>query len=486
MKKSAQVFNFAFLYFLFVCVLQAYFYNLQKVSSEKTKTIISSLLKYEKINQNPYTLSESLQTLEQSGVIKCTTLSLGKDEYIYFNTFRKDECKTDFLNLNGKYLDLKLKSISGVYWNIRTISLNPETFNSMLLFARFLIFLIQIFIFFIFVYYDKNKKLQIELMHKEALIYQQVSHDVRSPVFVLKTILQDSNFSGQNIEVLKSAFARLDLILQDAKLKQVNAGEILIDELDIVQVVNEVVSEKKLINKGSVQINVRWEQGKSYFVKINKSQMQRVVSNLLNNSIEASESNSVIDINIYPENSNVKVTIQDNGTGFPPGVLEKIGKEKVSVGKINHEESGSGLGLMHACNWINKHGGKIKFSNNPQGAFVEIEIKLLRTENCLDVYNYLYIEDDQMMCFLWSEKAKKKGVNLKIINHPDQFESIKNQINFNTKIYCDSKFDGAKGEDLLNLLYEIGYRNLYLTTGYKKTEFEPTNKYVILEKTIPF
>lgn len=483
--KKITIMTFVLVQLVLLFVLQMYFYNLQEIGSEKTKTIIDSLLKYEKINHNPYTLSESLQTLEQSGVIRCTTLSLSEDEYIYFNTFKKDQCQTSFVNLRGKVLNLKLKSISGIVWNIKTISLNSDSFESTLMLSRFFVFLIQIFIYFAFYLFDKNKRLQIELMNAEALTYQQVSHDIRSPMFVVRSLLNSHDFSEKNVEILKAAFVRLDSILQDTRLKGASTI-ILEEEFELGEMLSEIVTEKELINKSKGVIEINIEKNHLYYVQTNKSQMQRMVSNLLNNSIEAASGEYKIVISIKPSAEYVKIIIHDNGKGFPLNLLSKIGKERVSFGKNDHADSGTGLGLLHACRFIDKAGGKIIFSNKEVGAVVEILIKLKRVDSITSSYDYLYIEDDEMMCFLWTERAKKQNVKLKVINHPKHFELIKDQIGKETQIYCDSDFQDTKGEELLEELYEMGYRNLFLTTGYSKEKFNPGGRYKILEKTIPF
>lgn len=467
-------------------LIQIYFYNLQTIGSEKTKTIISSLLKYERINHNPYTLAESLQTLEKSGLVKCTTLSLGKDGYIYFNTYTSDICSTTFISLKGKILSLSMKSVSGVVWNIKTISLNSDAFYSSLILSRFSVFTLILFIFFVFMLYDKNKGLQIELLHKESLIYQQVSHDVRSPLYVLNALLHNENNDELNLDLVKSALGRLDSILQETNLRK-NERIKKNEEFEIVNSLKDVITEKNLIFKGKFEIKVNVNEEGLVYVIANKSQLQRVISNLLNNAIEASKKSTKIEISLNVQEETVLVRIRDYGDGFPENIISKLGKVRVSEGKENSDESGSGIGLLHAVQYINSIGGRINFTNKAPGAEVEILLKLSRIlKESKKYYEYLYIEDDELMCFLWSEKAKKNGKDLKILNHPMYFNEVKDQIDLETKIYCDSEFSDAKGEDFLLELYSLGYRNLFLTTGHSCSKFNPMGKYKVIGKSIPF
>lgn len=480
-----------FLYFLFfqafaLLLLQAYFYNIQTINSEKTKSTIALLLKYEKINHNPYTLAETLQTLEQTGLIRCTTLSLGKDDYIYFNTHKISNCNTGLFNLNGKEIFLSMKSISGVSWNIKTISLNTESFDSILNLSRAFAVLILFFIYFAFVLFDKNKRLQIELLNKEAVIFQQVAHDVRSPLFALRKLIDNESLTISDVAKIRMSFDRLDSILQETELKK-NSGEKSNENFDLLRSVKEVVDEKMLIQEKKIKVNFINNEDEVVFIVANKSHIQRIISNLLNNSIEATKKIAQINITLKIENELIKLIIHDNGPGFPESILSSLGKVRASHGKEALLESGSGIGLLHASQYIKSIGGEIEFSNRDIGAQITISLKYSKIETkSTDSFEYLYIEDDQMMCLLWEERARKLNVSLLTINHPNDFKNIQDRIDLKTKIYCDSDFKDCKGEYFLESLFDKGYKNLFLTTGYSPSRFQPNNKYLVLGKMIPF
>ena len=86
----------------------------------------------------------------------------------------------------------------------------------------------------------------------------------------------------------------------------------------------------------------------------------------------------------------------------------------------------------------------------------------------------IHIENDVLIRYTWVQQAKKFG--LKILSY-ENYESAKEEligISKSVSFYVDQDLgDGKqKGVDVLLDLYRLGYRNLYLSTGHSKEEFE--------------
>src|SRR5690606_24944357 len=73
-----------------------------------------------------------------------------------------------------------------------------------------------------------------------------------------------------------------------------------------------------------------------------KTQLNRMFTNLIQNGIHASEGKEIIMINIEEslEESEIIIAITDNGTGIPPSMQEKIFTPNFTT-----KSSGTGLGL---------------------------------------------------------------------------------------------------------------------------------------------
>jgi nitrogen fixation/metabolism regulation signal transduction histidine kinase len=103
-------------------------------------------------------------------------------------------------------------------------------------------------------------------------------------------------------------------------------------------------------------------------VDIDTRMMGRVFGNVIKNSVEASPESAKIDIEIAREAEIIKITIKDNGPGFPSEKLEKIDTPYITTKK-----SGTGLGLAIIKKIVEEHGGRLKLYNH-NGAVTEIKL----------------------------------------------------------------------------------------------------------------
>lgn len=84
------------------------------------------------------------------------------------------------------------------------------------------------------------------------------------------------------------------------------------------------------------------------------------ISNLIGNAIKYVNKNGLIEVNVENENSNLKISVCDNGIGIPENEKEKIFKEFFRSSNVSKEEhEGTGIGLSIVKEIIEKHGGSI-------------------------------------------------------------------------------------------------------------------------------
>ena len=107
-------------------------------------------------------------------------------------------------------------------------------------------------------------------------------------------------------------------------------------------------------------------------VRVDPEQMRRVVINLIDNAIEATERKGTIAVETShdPTNSVVRVTVADDGPGIPAGEREKLFLPYYST-----KGRGSGLGLAIVRRIVAEHGGSIEVADNvPRGTRFTIEL----------------------------------------------------------------------------------------------------------------
>lgn len=129
--------------------------------------------------------------------------------------------------------------------------------------------------------------------------------------------------------------------------------------------IEEIISEKRVSLRPMLGIdliaNIYSEDSYGLFAKINLSELKRILSNLINNAVEAlPEKRGSITIKLNGNSDGlVSIIVSDDGKGIPSEQLPKLAQEGVSYGKEKSGESGSGLGLYHARTVIEKWGGTI-------------------------------------------------------------------------------------------------------------------------------
>ncbi len=133
--------------------------------------------------------------------------------------------------------------------------------------------------------------------------------------------------------------------------------DVHIEVLDINEVIEEVLGflEKEAIYRNiDLRLNPAQDLPK---ISSDRGQLQQVFLNILNNAFEAVPERGWVSVTTREVDSErIAVSIQDNGPGMSPEVLERIFEPFFTTKKI----SGTGLGLSITYGIVQKLGGKIE------------------------------------------------------------------------------------------------------------------------------
>ena len=116
-------------------------------------------------------------------------------------------------------------------------------------------------------------------------------------------------------------------------------------------------SKFNILKLPQLEFETDLEKATGLFVKIDSSQFLRMVSNLIDNAVEALPNSSgkvVISVRKYGEI--VSTIVQDNGKGIPENLISQVGVKGITFGKSG-KRSGNGLGVWHAKPTIESAGG---------------------------------------------------------------------------------------------------------------------------------
>jgi Signal transduction histidine kinase len=221
------------------------------------------------------------------------------------------------------------------------------------------------------VFANKDLKQSLQLNADKDLFISILAHDLKSPfnailgltevltegirkldIDEIEDIANNINKSGQN------AYKLLEDILMWARTQQ---GKIPFKPqilsfrdicLDILKTLNPTANAKGItINYSALdEINV--------FADIDM--FKTVLRNLISNAIKFTNNGGTININAEQTNSNITISVSDNGIGIAPDDLTKLfDMSEIISTKGTGEETGTGLGLLLCKGFVEKHGGKI-------------------------------------------------------------------------------------------------------------------------------
>lgn len=253
-------------------------------------------------------------------------------------------------------------------------------------------------------------------------IAEQVAHDIRSPLAAINTAVSDVISIPENKRIMiRNAAKRINEIANNLlSQSKNNFSESINTHVDkniypelIYVILDNIVTEKRYeYSKTQVNINLN-STGYSYncFSEINLDSFKRVLSNLINNSIEAINSNGSVMIALNCDASHVEITIQDTGCGIPTDILPKVTEQGFSFNK----EHGVGLGLSYAKQYIEEISGKMLIHSDINIG-TKISINLIRAEiprwfcetlNFKSESLIVVLDDDPSIHDAWNEKFSK-------------------------------------------------------------------------------
>ncbi|KYG61686.1 hypothetical protein AZI86_18500 [Bdellovibrio bacteriovorus] len=199
---------------------------------------------------------------------------------------------------------------------------------------------------------EQKSLAEIQLQQELAQASAQIADDIRGPLMALTTLTHLSHEMGADKkELLKVAVGRIRGIVND--LVQAPADE----TSDLVTVIEPLLKEYKFSNPSTQWALHNHLSSAQVPVDLDTVQLQRVLSHLLDNAVEAvPENQSSIEVTLMERADHYLLQIMDNGCGIPEDLLPKVAEEGVSHGK----EKRHGLGLFEARKTIEALGGELQ------------------------------------------------------------------------------------------------------------------------------
>lgn len=208
----------------------------------------------------------------------------------------------------------------------------------------------------------EEKNIEIEKLNKEKNdILNFVAHDLRSPLNNIEALVNliTKNEENENelhllTEATKQAKGIINDLLEGAKS---DPDYLLNNRLDLNHFLIPI--EQKWISNSKREILFSNSLEKC-FVKINASKLERVLDNLISNSIKFSNDDQAVKVELSKDHSNAILKIIDYGIGIPKELQSLLFNQfsKASREGLNGEKS-TGLGLHITKKIIEENKGQL-------------------------------------------------------------------------------------------------------------------------------
>jgi len=229
----------------------------------------------------------------------------------------------------------------------------------------------------------EKEKYQKEIDHYKNLTQQhskfqqianQVAHDIVSPLSALSTIISMlRDIPEQHRITLKQAATRIEDITNDLlkhyrtpDAKNAEADK----EMDIFFTylgLREILSEKR-VEYHSLPITFSHKIGPGAhfaFIQVSSNAFRRMLSNLINNAVEAMEGKTgTIQIQLTETTKNVVLTIADNGKGISPEVRDKI---LGGIPVTDDKKKSHGIGLCQVRDTLEQSNATLDIESDESG-----------------------------------------------------------------------------------------------------------------------
>ncbi|HFI0106790.1 TPA: cell wall metabolism sensor histidine kinase VicK [Streptococcus suis] len=208
---------------------------------------------------------------------------------------------------------------------------------------------------------------------ERRLFVSNVSHELRTPLTSVKSYLEALD-EGALTESVAPSFVKVSLDETNRMMRMITdllslsridnqVGEIDVELINFTAFVTFILNrfdQMRHSDSDKVYSIVRDYQISPIWVEIDTDKMTQVLDNILNNAIKYSPDGGTITFSMKTTDSQLIVSISDEGLGIPKADLPKIFDRFYRVDKArSRAQGGTGLGLAIAKEIVKQHQGFI-------------------------------------------------------------------------------------------------------------------------------
>jgi signal transduction histidine kinase len=237
----------------------------------------------------------------------------------------------------------------------------------------FLMLLILAGVYVIFVYWNKQNRLN----QMQSNFVASVSHELKSPLASIQLYLETLKYQNVSdeerkdfLETMLTDTKRLseliENILQSSKADPTSMA-LQFQPINLGAFLSEIIKgHKRQLEEKKCLVNLKLEYSPT--LNLDPKALRMVFNNLISNAIRYSPAGSPLTIHLYKTGKYWKIDFEDQGFGFEKKDMKKIFRKFYRVQNMDTQNiEGAGLGLFISSEIVKNHTGKLKVSSLGRG-----------------------------------------------------------------------------------------------------------------------
>ena len=223
---------------------------------------------------------------------------------------------------------------------------------------------------------EANKRLR-ELDKVKTEFISVAAHQLRTPLAAIKwtlsTIIEtdEDNLTTEQKTLLLKGYESTERIIrlvnQMLVVTRIESGRIQYEftPIHIENVIDAVLLDFVAVSEEKkVEVVFHKPETQLPYVQADPDKIRSVLQNLIENSMQYTHENGLIELSAEQEGEMIKVSVKDNGIGIPKKQQSGIFNKFFRAENASKERTdGSGLGLFVMKNIVENHGGAVGFES---------------------------------------------------------------------------------------------------------------------------
>lgn len=236
---------------------------------------------------------------------------------------------------------------------------------------------------------EKLEKIENKFYESLGKNASKVIHDLTNPLSlilgnneIIRININKPEVINKSLDSIEGSVDKITSIIRRTKLEFVqnmesggnssgenSQEEYLAPESIITFLTNFRKEQEVILTKNKVKMVIDIPHKKDHLVLINELDLNRVFSNLVENSIyefeRTNQSHRMITMSLFDKKGCVVISFKDNGPGISKEIKSKLFIDRIST---KPKGEGSGIGLDSCKAIVIKHKGSIQVSSQENGA----------------------------------------------------------------------------------------------------------------------